>query len=64
VYTETTIYAAPERFASSAPYQIALVRIDDGGMELVRVEGERAVIGAGVREVRREGEYAVFEVQQ
>jgi len=47
VYTETTIYAAPETFLQDAPYQIAIVELDAGGRTTVRIlpakEGGAAV---------------------
>jgi uncharacterized OB-fold protein len=45
VYTETVVYAAPEQFVADAPYQLAIVSLDDGGRLTVRVDGERVVIG-------------------
>ena len=44
VYTETVVHLAPERFAADVPYQIAIVRLDDGGSVTARVEGERVAI--------------------
>jgi len=51
VYTETVVHAAPERFASEAPYQVAIIELD-GGEERVtaRIEGTRVVIGDAVEE--------------
>jgi len=37
VYTETTIYAAPETFLQDAPYQIAIVELDAGGRLTARI---------------------------
>ena len=45
VYTETVIHFAPERFAAQAPYQIAVVEFEDRRREMVRISGERVVIG-------------------
>lgn len=45
VYTETVVHSAPERFVSDAPYQIAIIDLDEGGRVTARVEGERAAIG-------------------
>lgn len=45
VYTETVIHSAPESFAAEAPYQIAIIEFEDGRRVLVRIEGERVVIG-------------------
>ncbi len=44
VYTETVIYSAPEAFAADAPYQTAIVTLDDGGRLTVRIDGERVQI--------------------
>lgn len=30
VYTETTIYSPPEAFASEAPYQLAIITLENG----------------------------------
>ena len=45
VYTETVVHAAPEQFVADAPYQLAIVSLEEGGRLTVRVEGERVVIG-------------------
>jgi len=49
VYTETVVHAAPEQFASEAPYQIAIVELADGQRLTVRIavnpEGGRVHIG-------------------
>ena len=45
VYTETMVHAAPEQFVADAPYQLAIVSLDEGGRLTVRVDGERAAIG-------------------
>jgi len=59
VYTETVVYSAPEAFAAEAPYQTAIVSLDEnadgniGGIGRVtgRVVGERVAIGDRVIEV-------------
>lgn len=51
VYTDTIVRAAPERFASEAPYQVIIVTLDDGGRVTARVEGETLAIGDRVIEV-------------
>ena len=51
VYTETVIYSAPEAFAAEAPYQTAIISLDEGGRVTVRIEGDRVVIGDKVAEV-------------
>jgi uncharacterized OB-fold protein len=45
VYTETVVHAAPEQFVADAPYQLAIVSLEEGGRLTVRVEGEPVVIG-------------------
>jgi len=45
VYTETVVHAAPEQFVADAPYQLAIVSLENGGRLTVRVDGERVVIG-------------------
>ncbi len=50
VYTETVVHAAPERFASEAPYQIAIVQFDDGSRITARITGDRVAIGDKVIE--------------
>lgn len=60
VYSETVIHSAPARWAAEAPYQIAVVDLQDGGRRLVRVQGERAKIGDQVSQV--DGDF--FEVKK
>jgi uncharacterized OB-fold protein len=49
VYTETVVHAAPSRFLADAPYQLAIVDLEDGAGHTVRVTvrilGERVRIG-------------------
>jgi len=52
IYTETVIYSAPEAFTKEAPYQTAIVSLDDcTGRVTGRVLGDRVVIGDHVAEV-------------
>ena len=60
VYSETVIYSAPEAFASEAPYQTAIVTLDDGGRLTGRIAGERVAIGDQVMEVEGRGDVAFF----
>lgn len=60
VYSETVIHSAPARWAAEAPYQIAVVDLQDGGRRLVRVLGERVKIGDLVRQIDGDS----FEVKQ
>lgn len=49
VYTETVVHAAPEQFVADAPYQLAIVSLDEGGRLTARVTpGERVAIGDAV----------------
>lgn len=50
VYTDTLVRAAPEKFASEAPYQVIIVTLDGGGRVTTRVEGETLAIGDRVIE--------------
>lgn len=45
VYTETIVHAAPEQFVSDAPYQLAIVSLDEGGRLTARLDGDRVAIG-------------------
>jgi uncharacterized OB-fold protein len=49
VYTETVVHMAPESFAAEAPYQIAIVTLEDGKRVTGRVQGERVAIDDPVR---------------
>ena len=53
IYTETVIYSAPEAFASEAPYQTAIVKLDGGGRVTGRILGDRVAIDDPVVEVER-----------
>jgi uncharacterized OB-fold protein len=59
VYTETIVHAAPEQYAADAPYQLAIIELDDG----VRITGrilERAQIGDRVRFVEERNGVAYY----
>ncbi len=43
VYTETVVHAPPEAFAAEAPYQLAIISLDEGGRATARIEGRVAV---------------------
>jgi len=45
VYTETVVHAAPEQFIADAPYQLAIVSLEEGGRLTARIDGDRVVIG-------------------
>lgn len=44
IYTETVVHAAPEPFIAEAPYQVAIVALEDGSRVTARIEGERVAI--------------------
>jgi uncharacterized OB-fold protein len=49
VYTETIVHSPPERYAADAPYQLAIVDLENGERLTVRILGrepnERAHVG-------------------
>lgn len=49
VYTETVVWSPPEQFASEAPYQIAIIDLEEGKRLTARIRGERVQIGDRVR---------------
>ncbi len=60
VYTETVVHLAPERFAADVPYQVAIVKLDDGGSVTARIEGERVQIDDRVAESRNSRRNSLF----
>ncbi len=48
VYTETVVHLAPEQYAADAPYQLAIIDLDNGGRITARILG-RAQVGDRVR---------------
>ncbi|HET9318773.1 MAG TPA: OB-fold domain-containing protein [Bryobacteraceae bacterium] len=51
IYTETVVHLAPEAFAKDAPYQVAIVTVEDGSRVTGRVLGERVAIDDRVEQV-------------
>ncbi len=51
VYTETTVYLAPERFQADVPYQVAIVSLDAGGRLTARIQGHAVAIEDRVTEI-------------
>lgn len=51
VYTETVVHSAPQEFVHEAPYQIAIVTLEDGHRVTARIRGERVVIGDRVEQI-------------
>ena len=54
VYTETTIYAAPEAFLPEAPYQLIIVALENNTRITGRVQGNHVAIDdrVGLAETR------------
>jgi uncharacterized OB-fold protein len=48
IYTETVVFAPPEQFATDAPYQLAIVTLEDGKRLTARILGDRVSIGDAV----------------
>ena len=51
VYTETVVHSAPEAYAAEAPYQTAIIALDEGGRVTARIAGERVAIGDRVAQI-------------
>lgn len=60
IYTETVVHAAPEQFAAEAPYQLAIVTLDDGVRVTARVSGDRVEIGDPVELAEERGGVMFF----
>ena len=60
VYTETVVHSAPEAFLNDAPYQLAIVALDQGGRVTARILGPRVAIGDRVEHVDAEGQAPCF----
>ena len=63
VYTETVVHLAPERFAADVPYQVIIVKLDDGSRLTARVEGERVAIDDRVVEAEARDGIPYFRKQ-
>jgi uncharacterized OB-fold protein len=56
IYTETVVHVAPQALVADAPYQIAIITLDDGTHATVRIVGERVAINDTVELIEtREG---------
>lgn len=65
VYSETVVWAAPASHAADAPYQLAIVDLENGERVSVRIEGERAAIGDLVQQVEsRDGKNVYCRVKE
>lgn len=63
VYTETVVHAAPEQFVADAPYQLAILVVEDGTRTTVRIAGERVVIGDRVEFAEERSGVAFYRKQ-
>jgi uncharacterized protein len=53
VYTETTVFSAPEAFVKDVPYQVVIVSLEEGGRITGRIVGDHVAIDDRVVEVER-----------
>lgn len=64
VYTETVVHTPPEQFAADAPYQLAIIDLENGARLTVRILGkepeDRAHIGDSVVFVEERGGVAYY----
>ena len=63
VYTETIVYSAPEAYVNDAPYQLAIIQLEDGHRVTGRIDGERAAIGERVAFVEFRNSVPFFRKQ-
>lgn len=61
VYSETVIFLAPAEFISEAPYQIAIVDLDNGERETGRITEGRVSIGDRVMLCERRNGIPIFK---
>jgi hypothetical protein len=45
VYTDTVVFSPPEAFVHDAPYQLAIIDLDEGGRLTVRIHGDNVEVG-------------------
>ena len=60
VYTETVVHAPPAQFVSDAPYQLAIVTLNEGPRVTVRIIADRVQIGDKVEFVEDRNGVAFF----
>jgi uncharacterized OB-fold protein len=60
IYTETVVFAPPEQFAADAPYQLAIVTLEDGKRLTVRILGDRVAIGDAVELAETRNQISFF----
>ena len=61
IYTETVVWSAPEQYLADAPYQLAIVTLEDGKRLTARVLGERVAIGDAVEFVESRNGTSYFQ---
>ena len=61
IYTETMVFAPPEQFAADAPYQLAIVAVEDGKRLTARILGERVSIGDAVELAETRDKISFFQ---
>jgi uncharacterized OB-fold protein len=61
VYTETIVHSAPEAFLSDAPYQLAIIELDQGRRVTARLAGPRVSIGDRVEYIEDRGGVPYFQ---
>ncbi len=64
VYTETVVYSPPEQFVADAPYQLAIVALDDGGRLTARIAGRSRAIGDAVEFAESRNDIPFFQKEQ
>jgi uncharacterized OB-fold protein len=61
VYTETVVYSPPEQYVNDAPYQLAIIELENGRRLTGRIDGERAQIGDRVQFVDFRNDVPFFQ---
>lgn len=61
IYTETVVFAPPEQFAADAPYQLAIVTLENGKRLTARVLGDRVSIGDAVERAETRSGISFFQ---
>ena len=55
VYSHTTLHAAAERFEKDLPFQMAIIKLEEGPRLTARIEGAPVAIGDSVQVAREAG---------
>jgi len=64
VYTETVVYSPTEAYANDAPYQLAIIELENGRKTTARIKGERVAIGDRVVLAEMHGPVQFFRREQ